>query len=283
MVEKLQVTNDFIFTFIFGKKGNEEILKNLIEAIIGIEIKNLEIIENTKLEKHHKEDKLGILDVKAILDDGTKVNIEMQMVNERDIVERTLFYWSKLYTGGVKEGANYKELPKAITINILNYNFLPDNEYHLISHLYYDKKKEIMLTDKLEVHFIDLYKFKKNITEVGDELTAWLSFIEGSRGELVEVAVDNVKAIEQASKLLNTLKEDTQAYSTYELRQKYLMDQASLKRAGLEEGREKGIKEGIKKGKIEVAKKLFKNGLSIEEISNITEISLEELEKEINK
>jgi len=53
----------------------------------------------------------------------------------------------------------------------------------LISHLYYDKEKETMLTDKLEIHFIDLAKFRKTVTKVGDLLTAWLSFIDRiSRG-----------------------------------------------------------------------------------------------------
>jgi len=106
MSEKLKITNDFIFTTIFGKKGNEEILKNLIEAIIETKIESLQIVENTKLEKNFKEDKLGILDVKAVLSDGIKVNIEMQMVNKKDIVERTLFYWAKLYTEGVLEGTD---------------------------------------------------------------------------------------------------------------------------------------------------------------------------------
>jgi predicted transposase/invertase (TIGR01784 family) len=256
MVGKLRVTNDFIFSSIFGKKGNEEILKNLVEAIIKENIQSLEIIDNTKLEKKMKEDKLGILDIKAILSNGTKVNIEMQMVNKHDIVERTLFYWAKLYVEGVKEGENYKDLPKTITINILNYNFLPDNEYHLISHLYYDKVRETMLTDKLEVHFIDLAKFRHTITNVGDDLTAWLSFIDGSREEMVHMAKDNVEAIEQAHKLLEILEEDKDALRVYELRQKYLMDSASEKATalaeghaeGLAEGRTKGLEEGLEEG-----------------------------------
>ena len=279
MAEKLQVTNDYVFTTLFGKIGNEEILKGLVEAIIGAEIKSLQIVENTKLEKDFKSNKLGILDIKAVLDDGTKVNIEMQMVNKKDIVERTLFYWSKLYVEGIKEGTNYIELPKTITINILNYGFLPDNEYHLISHLYYDKAKEKMLTDKLEIHFIDLVRFRKIVTGVGDELTAWLSFIDGSREEMVDVAMDSVKAIEQAEKLLETLKEDKEAYRTYELRQKFLMDEASLKMTG----REEGIEEGKLEEKIEIAKKLLSGGFDLEKTSNIVGLSIDELKNKIEE
>lgn len=71
----------------------------------------------------------------------------------------------------------------------------------------------------------------------------------------------------------------------------YLMDQASyakqLKDEGIKEGIEKGIEEGIKNGEasgkkksqIEIAKKLLKLNMPIEQISKITELSIEEIEK----
>ena len=180
MNKDLDVTNDFIFKAIFGKKGNEEILKSLLEAILNLSINQVEIIENTKLAQEFQKQKLGILDIRAKLQDGTKINIEMQVVNKHDILERTLFYWSKLYIEDVKQGDDYKDLAKTININILKYNFLPKDEYCLSSHLYYDKYKEEVLTNKLEIYLIDLIKFKKLVKKVDNRLIAWLSFIEGA-------------------------------------------------------------------------------------------------------
>ena len=275
MSEKIQVTNDFAFQFIFGRKGNEEILKSFLEAVLKRKIDEVEIIEDTKLERKLKSEKLGILDVKARFNDGVKVNVEMQMINKRDMVERTLFYWSKLYVEGINEGEEYKDFPQTITINILNYHFLPDNQYHLTSHIYFDKFKEEMLTDKLEIHFIDLAKFRKNVTEVEEELSSWLAFIEGSRGEMVQLAKDKVKEIEKAIKKLETLKEDGEAYRIYELRQKHIRDSASEKATGRAEGREEGQKET----RLEIAKKLLKDGMSIEKIIELTNVSNEELKE----
>ena len=93
------------------------------------------------------------------------------------------------------------------------------------------------------------------------------------------MAKDNVKAIEQAEKLLETLKEDKEALRVYELRQKYLMDSASEKMTAREDGKEEGKKEGQKEKSIEIAKKMLKQGYDIKEVSKITEISEDELKE----
>ena len=93
----------------------------------------------------------------------------------------------------------------------------------------------------------------------------------------VNVAIDAVEAIEQAQKLLAILKEDKEAWRTYELRQKWLMDSASERMTAREEGLEEGRAEGKIEGKIEIVKKLLTQGFSLEEISNIVEIPIDEL------
>ena len=51
---ELKVTNDYIFKKIFGKKGNESILKDFLSAILQIEIKSIEVITDANLEKELK-------------------------------------------------------------------------------------------------------------------------------------------------------------------------------------------------------------------------------------
>ena len=299
MVKNLKMTNDFVFHKIFGEKGNEEILKSLIESVINRKINNLEIMEDTKLETAVQDDKLGILDVKTVLSDGTKVDVEIQVANEKNIEKRTLFYWAKLYTQYIKKGTEYEDMAKTIAINILNYNFLPENMYHRICHIAYDDLKREILTDNLEIHFLDLTKLKKKVKNAEDYLTLWLGFLEGSRRDLVTLARDKVKAIEKAAKKLEKLQQDTGAWRVYELKQKWEMDEASrqgrARREGLAEGMEKGrkqgtkqgieqgikqgIEQGIEQGRKEIAQKMLANGISIEEVSEITNINVEKLKK----
>ena len=48
------------------------------------------------------------------------VNVEIQVKNEPDYRDRTLFYWAKLYSSELKSGEDYSELKQTITINIIN-------------------------------------------------------------------------------------------------------------------------------------------------------------------
>ncbi len=51
------------------------------------------------------------------------------------------------------------------------------------------------------------------------------------------------------------------------------------KEKGKEEGIKEGKKEGLKEGKIEIAKKMLKKGSSVEDVAEMTELSIDEIEK----
>ena len=92
-MEILKPSNDYVFKKIFGQKKNIEILKDLLKAILpNIEIKALIIQKDVTLERKLMENKLGILDITATLEDNTVVNIEMQVANEYNIVETFLIF-----------------------------------------------------------------------------------------------------------------------------------------------------------------------------------------------
>ena len=74
-MNELKLTNDFVFKKVFGKQGNESILKNLLEAILKIKIEKIEIQPEVKLEKDLIDDKTGVLDVKAIIDEKIAIDI----------------------------------------------------------------------------------------------------------------------------------------------------------------------------------------------------------------
>lgn len=88
----LKPTNDFIFKKILGEPKNAELLKDLLESILtDIKIDKVEINSDVSLERKMITDKLGILDILATLNDNTKVNIEMQVKNYYNTIERSCF------------------------------------------------------------------------------------------------------------------------------------------------------------------------------------------------
>ena len=147
---ELQLTNDYIFKRLFSKKGNEDILKDLLEGILEIPIKEVEVMQEVELERVDIKDKLGVLDIKAIINENITVNIEMQIVDEKNMIERTLYYWAGLYYTGLKRGRDYKLNNKVITINILMYNIFKKESYHTIATIRDNENKE-KITDKLEI------------------------------------------------------------------------------------------------------------------------------------
>ena len=154
---KPKIINDYIFKKIFSKKGNESILKDFLIAVLNMPIEEVETKAEVSLEKQLEENKLGRLDILATLDDNTNVNIEVQILNKYNFIDRTIYYWSGLYYNELKAGEDYTQGKRTITINILDYELFKEGSYHEVARLRRDFKNTI-LTDKMELHFIQIPK-----------------------------------------------------------------------------------------------------------------------------
>lgn len=91
-----------------------------------------------------------------------------------------MFFWEKLFLEGIKKGEDYINLSKVITINILDFDYLDIGKFHIKYHLWEDSEENYLLADLIEIHFIEMPKFKrlkqKNLK--GNPLHRWLSFFD---------------------------------------------------------------------------------------------------------
>ena len=103
-MERLRPLNDFIFKKLFCEPESKENLRAFLNAIlynnIG-NIKDIEIIKDKELTTDEITNKTGIIDVLAKIDDGTHINIEVQLTDQKNMDRRTLFYWSRIYNRGI--------------------------------------------------------------------------------------------------------------------------------------------------------------------------------------
>lgn len=129
----LNPKNDYVFKRIFGYKGNENITKSLIENITETKINHIELIQDANLYKNLIGDKVGILDIKAILDNEVHTDIEMQIANNKSIIKRILFYWGKMYISNLSAGEDYKKLKKTMIILFADFEL---EELKLINNYY---------------------------------------------------------------------------------------------------------------------------------------------------
>ncbi|ONI45999.1 hypothetical protein AN641_02645 [Candidatus Epulonipiscioides gigas] len=286
MMRKLNPRNDFIFKKIFGEPGRERELMAFLNAILhntlSAPITSILIIEHKELSQQLFDDKLGIIDIRATLEDATIINIEVQLINQYNMEKRTLFYWSKLYSSSIKKGENYKLLPRVITINILDFNFLGTKSYHSTFHLWEDTEKDYKLTDILELHFIEYPKFKNQVGENYKQLskTRWLKGLEQNIDQTtLEELINLEPAMEYVQKTLDYIGSDPEMISLYEAREKARLDNINMIDSAIEEGKIEGIKEGIKKGKIEGIKEGkiegIKEGIKKGKIEGIKEGKIE--------
>ena len=113
------MANDFIMKpkvdFCFKELMEDaDVRRGFIAAILGIrpeEIMHTELLQ-THLRKEYKDDKLGILDVRVRFEDGTQIDMEMQMAPFKLWPERSLFYLAKIYVDQIHEGEDYNKLKK---------------------------------------------------------------------------------------------------------------------------------------------------------------------------
>jgi len=184
-MKRLNPLNDYIFQKLLGEKGDEEQLLSFLNAVLkrtGRDtLISAEIIESKVLTAEIIGDKASILDIIAVTDDNTRVNIEVQLRNYGNMDRRSLFYWSREYARGISAGDDYALLPNVIAINIVNFDFIPLDDFHTTFHLWEDRHRH-MLTEALEMHFIEVTKFSR-LTEKdieNDALHRWLTYFDKS-------------------------------------------------------------------------------------------------------
>ena len=268
---------DFVFKNIFGSEKHPNILISFLNATLKPKDLITEVeIKNTDLNKGYIEDKFSRLDVKATTSNNEIINIEIQLKNEYNMIKRSLYYWSKLYSEQLNEGEDYSLLKRTICINILNFKYLKTRMFHSVYRM-----KEIHTNEELsdieEIHFIEIPKLEDGSDEK-DMLVAWIEFLKNPESEKVrslEMSVDEIR--EAKDELIKMSNDDTQR-ELYEMRAKTLRDKISA----LNEAERKGIKKGEKNKAIEIAKSLINLGLDKESIAKSTGLDLWEVEKLMN-
>lgn len=269
---------DFVFKKIFGTEKNKPILINFLNAVIKptTPIKDVEI-KNNDIDKDFIEDKFSRLDVKATTSNKEHINIEIQVKNEYNMIQRTLYYWSKMYSEQIQNRDNYSKLERTVCINILNFKYLKNDKYHNAYRL-----KEITsneeLTDLQEIHFIELPKFNEignkeyveNVEEM-DALEKWLEFLVEPESNTVRQLELSNEEIKLAKSELYRLSMDSKEREQYNMREKAIYDRISA----LENAEAKGKIER----ELELVKSSLNQGLEISLISKITGLSEEEILK----
>ncbi len=271
MRDRLDPKVDVVFKQIFGAEKNKAILISFLNAVLDWtgerEIVAVEIL-NPYLEQENINDSYGILDIKVQLDNGELVDVEMQIGDRADMERRSTFYICRMFGDQKIIKGKYKDLKRAIAINILDFVRIKDSQRYHTRFRLLELEESIELTDAIEIHFIELPKLKEEMANYGSPLDRWAMFLKGwDDMKLMERLSEEDPAIAKAKKALEEMAADPRAKEIYEQRLKAIMDKNSdLYEAKLE-------------AKLEDARNALLEGIAPPIVAKITGLPLETVQK----
>jgi predicted transposase/invertase (TIGR01784 family) len=284
----LDMKTDYAFKKVFGSENSKDILLSFLNSTLDLD---KEIID-LKIEDPYNVPKLqGMkdtsVDVKATLDDKTKVIVEMQILNHDGLESRILYNTAKNYANQLESGDKYSLLNPVIALTILNFEMFEFEKYKSSFKLF-EKDTFTKYKDDIELIFIELPKFQKELEECKSIEDKWIYFIQNAR-ELKVVPKNANSIIQKAYKIANRANLSKEELELQEKREDFLFIQKNsiekAKREAREEGREEGRKEGKEEGReegekkkaIEIAKNLLDAKVDIDTIIISTGLSIKEI------
>lgn len=279
---------DFAFKKLFGSEENKDLLISLINSIVSDVEQVVEVeLKNPYNLADYRAGKMSILDIKARSEKGRWFNVEMQISEDYNFDKRAIYYWAKLVTEQLSEGRMFNELKKTISINILDFNFIPDaTEVHSCYKIINTATgKDDKLHDIFELHYVELRKFAKRQDQVTSAQDRWNTFLTSAdkldRNHIPkELASDPaiVKAIAAVDRMF-----DEEERLVYETRMQSLADVeskiASAEEKGIEKGIEQGIERGIHKASKAIALNMLSKCIAIATIAEVTGLAESDIRK----
>lgn len=257
--ELLPLTSDLVFKAVFGRDTAE--CKRLLIAALNLildrdsdPITDL-IYKNPFTYSERPDSKFIVMDIKALLSTGEWIDVEMQVEQLKNYVSRSVYYGAKLISEQLEPGQDYAIIKPGIVISIVCGRLFPSIEKAHTVFRYKERELNCELTDKSELHFLELDKIDicKPVEEMTqlEQLSAYIRYAAApERRDYIQNLLNHGnEVISMTDKMLQKISEEEQMRELQRAREIFLWNQRCLEieaeRRGLEEGRAEGRAEGI--------------------------------------
>ena len=274
-IEELTFTDDFMFGRIMQ---NPEICKGLLERLLEIKIEKVEYPTLQKSISPHYKSKGVRLDV-YVQDSNRVFDIEIQNHLDENLPKRTRYYQSMMDIDLLLKGNNYTQLKESFVIFVCKEDFFGENmPCYFFTNTCRDKP-DLQLGDKsYKVIFnASAFENEKNL-----EKKSILEYIIDKKS--TSEFTTKLDTLVEQTKLNEIFKGDYMAWGLAEFdaeqrgkKEGYSAGVSDGIQQGLQQGISQGIQQGEYKAKIETAKNLLAEKVSIEIIARTTGLSIEEV------
>jgi predicted transposase/invertase (TIGR01784 family) len=293
----LDVKTDFAFKKVFGSEQSTDILRSFLNAILYTgspqQITDLTIVDPYSVPAL-KGMKDTYVDVKARLNDGSQVIIEMQVLNHDGFEKRVLFNAAKHYSSQLQKGSDYSLVNPVVALTIVDFNMFeaptPDTKPspHLSRFKLLDTHNFTQYSGDIELVFVELPKFNAAEHELHSLQDQWIYFIKNAGNlQLIPTELNQTDELKQAFAMINEASMSAAELEAQHKRKEFIfINRSSIEKAvrdGLEKGMEKGLAKGLEKGQLDrailIAHAMLKEGLAPELIAKLTQLSLDEIKQ----
>jgi predicted transposase/invertase (TIGR01784 family) len=303
------MTLDKGFKIVLGRPGSEEILKNLLNRLLGIRIAVLEYRSN-EYPGMTEDDRESRFDIYCKYEDGGSFVIEMQNWQQKYFNKRAVYYSSLAVQNqaveeyhrqtrdlGGKWNYDFRPLYVVSFLNFNNWTFegceKRSNEY-IATYRYCDVETGLQLNDGTNLVFIDLNRFDKEINDCESIEELWLYSIKNMYRQNTcpaEVAGTEVEALFRQAELAKMTKEQRISLETSIMSRNDMLNSMhetieAAKEEAILKGRAEGLAEGLAQGVLsgkeqerrDIVKKLLSAGMLLETIAEALDLDLEQVQ-----
>ncbi|MCR4734200.1 MAG: Rpn family recombination-promoting nuclease/putative transposase [Treponema sp.] len=300
---------DPIFKSLFTNKSKaaNSALTCFLSSLLNQKITDVEIGQN-ELPIESARDKQSIFDLTCKTKLGNKIlNIEMQGKNDLNSFDnRSEYHVAHLLNHFVTKGTQWKDVPEAIMISVLNFIYDDTPKRGLLEYTMRLEEGRGLKSARLKIIYFELPKYKEIPDMPLEKLTAvekWAKFFlyancKEKVGYIRKLAESEV-GIMYAQTVLDSISQsdaewrqerdyidavNTELSIRMEAQEKGYEEglqngmQAGIQQ-GIEQGIQQGIQQGVEQAKIDIIKSLKEKGLSMELIAECTGHTIEEIEK----
>jgi len=275
---------DYAFKKIFGSNSSNPILISFLNAIIyegRNTIKSLKILNpyNPGITATLKD---SYLDVRVVLDNGSTVIIEMQVLNVEDFEKRVVYNFSKAYSNQLDKGEKYSLLQPVIAVTITDFVLFKKSKQIINRFTWKEDKELFSYREELKLIFLELPKFEKELAELETISDKWIYFLKSAPSlEVVPESLGEISEIDTAFDLANRANLSKEELEALEKREMFIADRINEIVLARREGKEEGLVEGIELGEIKLILRQLRRSLGDippEINSKIQQLSVEQLD-----
>ncbi|MCT4613808.1 MAG: Rpn family recombination-promoting nuclease/putative transposase [Marinifilaceae bacterium] len=285
----LDPKNDLIFKKIFGE--HKDLCISLLNSLLPFdEESKITEIEYTasELVPEILSLKNTIVDVRCRDKNGRQFIVEMQMYWTKSFKQRVLFNASKAYVRQLNKKQKYSLLEPVYTLALINQSFDSSDEFY---HHYkiVEEANTNQVIEGLEFVFVELGKFKPSNFTDKKMMSLWLRFLtevnEGENSVPNDLFLNTeIKKAIDVIEMTGFSQEELELYDKFwDIVRTELTAHEDIRKKGFDDGLEQGLEKGEERKEIKIVLTMHKNGVSIQDVSDMTNISIEKIERIIQE